>query len=115
MKPGGGGKPYENLGRRINKAFGSYELFRKEFTEKAMTLGSGWISLVLSNGSLLVVKTDYHNSPILKGQKMLLTLDVWEHAYYLDYLDEKEKYVDAFLDHLINWDNAEARLKMFEG
>jgi Fe-Mn family superoxide dismutase len=111
LKPKGGGKPGGALGRKIDKAFGSYELFRKAFVEKAMRLGSGWVFLVKANEALMLKRMDYHDSPLLHNQKPLLAVDVWEHSYYLDYQHDREKYVNAVLDNLINWEFAEAALK----
>jgi Fe-Mn family superoxide dismutase len=105
MKPGGGGVPNRELGEAIMSAFGSYEDFMKEFTQAAMTqFGSGWAWLVLENGALKITKTGNADLPMKHGQIALLTIDVWEHAYYVDYRNQRAKYVEAFLGGLVDWD-----------
>jgi len=111
MKPGGGGKPSGNTGEMIDKSFGSYEIFREDFYNAAAGLfGSGWVWLVEKGGKLRIVSTSNAGSPLTKGMKPLLVLDVWEHAYYLDRMNNRSEYIKAFLDHLINWDFAESNL-----
>ncbi len=91
----------------IERDFGSYAKFREEFTNAAITqFGSGWAWLVLDAGKLRVTKTGNADLPLRAGQKALLTIDVWEHAYYIDYRNLRPKYVDVYLDHLVNWDFA---------
>jgi len=105
MKKGGGGKPSGKLAEAIDKAFGGYDKFVEEFKTAAVTqFGSGWAWLVSENGALKVVKTPNADTPLAHGQTALLTVDVWEHAYYLDYQNRRPDYVQAFLDHLVNWD-----------
>ncbi|KAF0143479.1 MAG: Superoxide dismutase [Rhodospirillaceae bacterium] len=105
MKPGGGGVPTGELASRINSTFGSLDKFKEEFKNAAVTqFGSGWAWLVLENGTLKVTKTANADTPIGHGQKALLACDVWEHAYYLDYQNRRPDFVQAFLDHLVNWD-----------
>jgi Fe-Mn family superoxide dismutase len=110
MKPNGGGEMPSKLKKAVIGGFGSVEAFKKQFKEAAMTLGSGWAWLVSDNGKLAVNYTAYGDTPILTNKVPLLTIDVWEHAYYLDYEDKKGQYVDAFLEKLANWEFAESRM-----
>ena len=106
MTPKGGGEPPAALKRRIEASFGSVDACRKELASAAVSqFGSGWAWLVLEGGKLKVVKTGNADAP-LKGIKPLLTIDVWEHAYYLDYQNRRADYVNAVLDKLINWEFA---------
>jgi Fe-Mn family superoxide dismutase len=112
MKPGGGGKPSGELLARIEKDFGSFDKFKEDFKAAAVgQFGSGWAWLVEEKGSLKITKTGNADTPTVHGQKALLTVDVWEHAYYLDYQNRRPDFVQAFLDHLANWDFAAANLK----
>jgi len=105
MKPGGGGAPGGELAKAMDEAFGSYEAFAKEFTQAAVTqFGSGWAWLVVEGGSLKIVKTGNADLPLKHGQTALLTVDVWEHAYYIDYRNLRPKYVETFLSNLVDWD-----------
>lgn len=105
MKPDGGGKPGGKLAARIDAAFGSYEKFAEQFKAAAVgRFGSGWGWLVLDGGELKIVSTPNAETPLAKGQKALLTVDVWEHAYYLDYQNRRADFVQAFLDHLVDWE-----------
>ena len=107
MKPGGGGAPQGDLAKEIDKAFGSLDAFKTKFKEAAATqFGSGWAWLVMDNSKLDIVKTGNAVNPLIAAQKALITCDVWEHAYYLDYQNRRADMVQAFLDHLINWDFA---------
>jgi superoxide dismutase, Fe-Mn family len=107
MKPKGGGAPEGDLAKEIDKAFGSLDGFKAKFKEAATTqFGSGWAWLVADKGKLDIVKTGNAVNPIIAGQKALLTCDVWEHAYYLDYQNRRPDMVQAFLDNLVNWDFA---------
>lgn len=109
MKPGGGGEPSGELAAAIKRDFGSFAKFREEFANAGATLfGSGWTWLVLDNGKLKVVQTSNADLPMKHGQTALLTMDVWEHAYYIDYRNARPKYVDTFLNNLVNWDFAAA-------
>jgi Fe-Mn family superoxide dismutase len=109
LKPGGGGEPSGELAEAVKRDFGSYARFREEFARAATTLfGSGWAWLVLDGGKLRVVQTANADLPMRHGQAALLVIDVWEHAYYIDYRNARVKYVDAVLDHLVNWDFAAA-------
>ena len=101
------GEPEGELGRQIDADFGGIEKFREAFKAAATgRFGSGWAWLVLDNGRLKVTSTSNGELPMTKGQQALLTCDVWEHAYYLDYKNDRGAFVDAFLDKLINWDFA---------
>lgn len=104
MQPSGGGKPTGALLTKIEQAFGSYEKFVEEFKAAAVgQFGSGWAWLVDDNGTLKITKTANADLPMVHGQKALLTVDVWEHAYYLDYQNRRPDFVQAFLDKLVNW------------
>src|ERR1700690_2587477 len=112
MKPNGGGAPSGDLAAAITRDFGSFDKFKEEFTAAATTqFGSGWAWLVEQNGKLAVTKTGNADLPMKHGQKALLTIDVWEHAYYIDYRNLRPKYVETFLKSLANWDFATANLK----
>jgi superoxide dismutase, Fe-Mn family len=105
MKPGGGGAPAGDLGKAIDKAFGSFDDFKKEMSAAAVgQFGSGWAWLVVENGQLKVTKTSNADLPLKHGQTALLTIDVWEHAYYIDYRNLRAKYVETFLGALVDWD-----------
>jgi Fe-Mn family superoxide dismutase len=112
MKPGGGGKPTGELAAKIEKDFGSFEKFAEEFkTAGATQFGSGWAWLVLDNGTLKVTKTANAETPLTKGHTPILTLDVWEHAYYLDYQNRRPDFITTFLDKLVNWEFAASNFK----
>ncbi len=105
MKPGGGGVPTGDLAKAIDQAFGSYQDFAKEFTAAAVSqFGSGWAWLVMEAGEMKVVKTGNADLPLRHGQTALLTVDVWEHAYYIDYRNLRPKYVEIFLANLVDWE-----------
>lgn len=105
MKPGGGGTPSGALADKINADFGSFDKFKEEFSNAAATqFGSGWAWLVLDAGTLKVTKTPNAENPMVAGKTPLLTLDVWEHAYYLDFQNARPGYIANFLDKLVNWD-----------
>ena len=111
MKPGGGGQPSGALADKINADFGSYEAFVEQFkTAGATQFGSGWAWLVLDGGTLKVTKTANADLPLAHGQTALLTMDVWEHAYYLDYQNRRPDYMTTFLEKLVNWDFVAANL-----
>lgn len=113
MKPKGGGQPTGDLKAGIEKAFGSYEAFAAEFKQAAVTqFGSGWAWLVVEKGNLRIMKTANADLPMIHGATALLTCDVWEHAYYLDYQNRRPDYVDTFLAHLVNWDFAASLLNV---
>jgi superoxide dismutase, Fe-Mn family len=112
MRPNGGGRPTGDLADAITRDFGSYEQFKEQFANAAATqFGSGWAWLVLDKDKLSVTKTGNADLPLKHGQKALLTIDVWEHAYYIDYRNARPKYIDTFFDKLINWDFVTANLK----
>ena len=112
MKPNGGGQPTGELAQAITRDFGSYEKFAEEFsTAGATQFGSGWAWLVLDKGKLAVTKTPNADLPMKHGQKALLTMDVWEHAYYIDFRNARPKYIETFLKSLVNWDFALENLK----
>ncbi|MDP9000030.1 MAG: superoxide dismutase [Myxococcota bacterium] len=108
MKPNGGGLPTGDLADAINRDFGSFEKFAEEFANAATTqFGSGWAWLVLGKDKkLAVTKTGNADLPMKHGQKALLTIDVWEHAYYIDYRNARPKYIEVFLKSLANWGHA---------
>jgi Fe-Mn family superoxide dismutase len=105
LKPNGGGVPGGTIGVKIKADFGSFEKFLEEFKTAAATqFGSGWAWLVLDGGKLAVSKTSNADTPLAHGKKALLTIDVWEHAYYLDYQNRRPDYIAAVMDKLVNWD-----------
>src|SRR5512137_58128 len=111
MKPNGGGRPTKVIADKINNAWGSFEKFIEEFKNAGVTqFGSGWAWLVLDDGNLKITKTANADTPIAHGLKPLLTVDVWEHAYYLDYQNRRPDYLAAFIENLINWDFVTANL-----
>jgi superoxide dismutase, Fe-Mn family len=111
LKPAGGGAPTGDLAARINKDFGSLEKFKEEFSTAAATqFGSGWAWLVDDGGTLKVMKTPNAENPLAHGKKALLTIDVWEHAYYIDFKNARPAFIKNFLDNLVNWDFVAANL-----
>jgi len=111
MKPNGGGKPTGILAEKIDSSFGGFDALKKELAGAAMgQFGSGWAWLVSDAGKLKVVKTGNAENPMTRGMKPLLTIDVWEHAYYLDYQNRRADYVNAVLEKLVNWDFASENL-----
>jgi len=111
LKPNGGGAPTGAVASGIESAFGSFDNFKKEFANAAMTqFGSGWAWLVADKGTLKVVKTPNAETPITSGLTPLVTIDVWEHAYYLDYQNRRADFVSAVIDKLLNWEFANANL-----
>ena len=111
LKPKGGGEPPAVLERLMESSFGSVEACKKELAGAAMgQFGSGWAWLVLDGGKLKVVKTGNAHTPLTQAAKPLLTIDVWEHAYYLDYQNRRADYVNAVLDSLVNWEFAAENL-----
>jgi Fe-Mn family superoxide dismutase len=112
MTPQGGGAPTGDLAKLIDQSFGDLAGFKAKFKEAALTqFGSGWAWLAQTkDGRLEIIKTANAVTPLATGQKALLTCDVWEHAYYLDYQNRRGDMVQAFLDHLVNWDFAAKHL-----
>jgi len=108
MKPAGGGAPSGKLAEAINKKFGSFDAFKEAFTKSAVgNFGSGWTWLVKkADGSVDIVNTSNAATPLSGGDTALLTIDVWEHAYYIDYRNARPKFVETFLGSLANWDFA---------
>jgi Fe-Mn family superoxide dismutase len=111
MKPGGGGKPTGELAAKMEADFGSYEAFVEQFKAAGATqFGSGWAWLVLEGDKLKVTKTPNAVDPLTDNQVPLMTMDVWEHAYYLDYQNQRPAYISTFLESLVNWDFAAQNL-----
>lgn len=113
MTPNGGGKATGALAAKIDEAFGSYDKFAEEFAQAATTqFGSGWAWLIADevNGKLSIMKTSNGDNPMAHGKVAVLTIDVWEHAYYIDFRNARPKYISTFIDHLINWEYANAKL-----
>ncbi|MEY4763546.1 MAG: hypothetical protein RI907_219 [Pseudomonadota bacterium] len=108
MKPAGGGEPTGALAAAINAKFGSYAAFKEAFTKSAVgNFGSGWTWLVKkADGSVDIVNTGAAGTPLTTGDTALLTIDVWEHAYYIDHRNARPKFVETFLNSLVNWDFA---------
>jgi Fe-Mn family superoxide dismutase len=112
MKPNGGGQPTGDLAQAITRDFGSHEKLVEELSNAAATqFGSGWAWLVSDKDKLSVIKTSNADLPLKHGQKALLTIDVWEHAYYIDYRNQRPKYIETFFKSLANWDFALENLK----
>ncbi|MDW0108951.1 superoxide dismutase SodA [Sporosarcina aquimarina] len=107
LSPNGGGAPKGSIGEAIDKKFGSFDTFKEEFANAAKTrFGSGWAWLVLDNGELAITSTPNQDSPLMDGKTPLLGLDVWEHAYYLNYQNRRPDYISAFWN-VVNWDEVE--------
>ncbi|MBI2705482.1 MAG: superoxide dismutase [Actinobacteria bacterium] len=105
MKPGGGGAPTGAVADKISRAFGSYDNFKDKFAAAATTqFGSGWAWLVDTGGSLEIMQTANADLPMKHSAKALLTIDVWEHAYYIDFRNARPNYIATFIDKLLNWD-----------
>lgn len=112
IDPNGGGKPHGSAEEMIDRDLGGYDKFVEAFkTAGATQFGSGWAWLVVENGKLKIVKTANADTPLAHGQKAVLTVDVWEHAYYLDYQNRRPDYLTTFTEKLINWDFVNANLK----
>jgi Fe-Mn family superoxide dismutase len=113
LTPGGGGAPARRspFVKSAYDSFGSFDNLKKMIIEAATKPGIGWVWLAQDTDSLVVYRTEYHGTPLVQGRNPLLCIDMWEHAYYLDYQDDRERYVDAVLSSLINWETAERRFK----
>jgi len=111
MKPSGGGQPTGAVAAAITRDFGGFDKFRADFTAAALgRFGSGWAWLVNDGGKLAIATTANADTPLREGKRCILTLDVWEHAYYIDYRNARPNFINAFFDHLINWDFANENL-----
>ena len=111
LSPSGGGAPSGDVAEALSSAFGSVEAFTDEFTEAAKTqFGSGWAWLAHDGSGLKVVKTANADLPMKHSMQALLTIDVWEHAYYIDHRNARPKYISTFFEHLVNWDFLAQRL-----
>ncbi len=111
LRPGGGGEPFGKIAELIETEFGTRQSFCEKFAEAAITqFGSGWVWLVLKGDRLIISSTSNADTPLAHGQIPLLTIDVWEHAYYLDYQNERANYVNAVLAHLFDWEFANQNL-----
>jgi Fe-Mn family superoxide dismutase len=107
-----GGEPTGEIADAIEQAFGTFDAFKEEFSTAATNhFGSGWAWLVGDGTSVTITTTPNQDSPIMQGQTPILGIDVWEHAYYLDYENRRPEYVAAFLNHLVNWEAVEANLQ----
>jgi Fe-Mn family superoxide dismutase len=116
MKPNGGGEPSGPVAAAITQSFGGVDKFKEEFKAAAVgQFGSGWAWLVHDGGKLKVTKTPNASNPLVAGGFPLLTVDVWEHAYYLDYQNRRPDFVQTFMDKLINWDFVNGQLKKAGG
>lgn len=111
LKPNGGGQPTGAIAERITADFGSFDAFKEKFAAAAATqFGSGWAWLVVENGKLAITQTGNADTPLVHGQTALLTIDVWEHAYYIDYKNLRPSYISTVIDKLLNWEFANANL-----
>lgn len=109
ISPNGGGQPTGELAEAINSKFGGFEGFKEEFAKAATTrFGSGWAWLVVNNGELEVTSTPNQDSPLMEGKTPVLGLDVWEHAYYLNYQNRRPEYIGAFWN-VVNWEEVNNR------
>jgi Fe-Mn family superoxide dismutase len=111
MTPNGGGKPTGKMLAKIEAAFGSFEKFTEQFKAAAVgRFGSGWAWLIEDAGALKIISTPNADTPLAHGQTALLTVDVWEHAYYLDFQNRRPDFVQTFLDKLVNWEFVEKNM-----
>lgn len=111
MSPNGGGAPTGSIADAITSTFGSFENFKEEFTKAGLTrFGSGWAWLVVHNGKLEVTSTPNQDSPLMEGKTPILGVDVWEHAYYLNYQNKRPDYINAFFN-VVNWDEVNKRFE----
>jgi superoxide dismutase, Fe-Mn family len=109
MKPGGGGKKMPaKLEKAIESDLGGYDKMRTDFVQAGLTqFGSGWCWIAVKDGKLTITKTPNGENPLMHGAKPILGCDVWEHSYYIDYRNARQKYLEAFVDNLVNWDYVE--------
>jgi Fe-Mn family superoxide dismutase len=114
MKPNGGGKSIPGkLAKAIDADLGGYDKMRTDFVQAGMTqFGSGWAWIAVKDGKLAITKTPNGENPLMHGAQPILGCDVWEHSYYIDYRNARQKYLEAFVDNLINWEYVE---KMYSG
>ncbi|MBU6329651.1 MAG: superoxide dismutase [Fe] [Acidobacteria bacterium] len=111
LTPNGGGAPTGELADRISSSFGSYDAFKAQITDAGLTqFGSGWAWLVEDGSGLAIMKTPNADLPMKHSAKALFTIDVWEHAYYIDYRNARAKFIEVVLDNLVNWDFVAANL-----
>ena len=112
MKKGGGGNKLPGaLASKVVSDLGGYDKFRADFVQAGMTqFGSGWCWLVVKDGKLAVTKTPNGENPLMHGAQPLLGCDVWEHSYYIDYRNARQKYLEAFVDNLVNWEHVESMM-----
>jgi Fe-Mn family superoxide dismutase len=111
LKPGGGGEPAGKLADMIKSSFDGFAPFKEAFTKAATgQFGSGWAWLIVNDGKLEIVKTSNADTPVAVGKKPIFTIDVWEHAYYLDYQNKRPDFVKAVLDNLANWEFAASQI-----
>ncbi len=111
LTPNGGGAPKNKLLEKINQQFGDFDKFKQAFKDAGLAqFGSGWVWLVLDGSDLKIVKTPNADLPLIRNQKAIITCDVWEHAYYVDYQNHRGDFLSVFLDHLVNWQFAEDNL-----
>ncbi|NOZ33056.1 MAG: superoxide dismutase [Alphaproteobacteria bacterium] len=112
MKPNGGGALPGKLATMVDRDLGGVDKFRADFINAGLTqFGSGWAWLALKNGKLEIMKTPNGENPLVHGAAPLLGADVWEHSYYIDYRNARPKYLEAFFDHLVNWEHVEEMLE----
>ena len=112
LKPNGGGKPSGRIAQMIDSDLGGYDKFKADFVAAGTTqFGSGWAWVSVKDGKLAISKTPNGENPLVHGAKPILGVDVWEHSYYIDYRNARPKYLEAFVDSLINWDYV---LEMYE-
>ena len=108
MKKGGGGNKLPGKVEKLVTAYGGYDKLRSDFVQAGVTqFGSGWAWLALKDGKLAVTKTPNGENPLMSGMSPILGVDVWEHSYYIDYRNARQKYLEAFVDNLVNWDHVE--------
>ncbi len=110
LKPKAGGAPKGKVEKMIAASYGSFDAFRKAVLDESMKLGVGWVWIVQDGEKIKAYRSEYLDTPLLKGFRPLLAVDVWEHAYYLDYQNDRQKYVEAILNNLLNWEFAEQNI-----